>query len=53
MKSVMCELCNFEILGEKCVFAVYKGSIDGVEDCFCCEHHADEFERRIREKGKT
>jgi len=53
MKSVMCELCNFEILGEKCVFAVCKRSIDGVDHYFCCEHRADEFERRTREKGKT
>jgi len=42
-----CELCNVKIpSGEKCVFAVYKRSIDGEEHYFCCEHHADEFERR-------
>ncbi|MDH5783655.1 MAG: transcriptional regulator [Candidatus Bathyarchaeota archaeon] len=46
---VKCELCNIEISGEKCVFAVYKRVIDGEEHCFCCEHHADEFER---EHGK-
>ncbi len=53
MKSVICELCNFEIPGEKCVFAVYKRTINGVEHYFCCEHHADEFEKRTRGKGKT
>lgn len=53
MKSVTCELCNFEISGEKCVFAVHRRDIDGVQHYFCCEHHADEFERRTREKGKT
>jgi YHS domain-containing protein len=44
---VKCELCKIEISGgEKCVFAVYKRIIDGEEHYFCCEHHADEFERR-------
>jgi len=44
-----CELCNLEISGEKCVFAVYKRTIDGEEHCFCCVHHADEFERRKKD----
>jgi YHS domain-containing protein len=48
-----CDLCNIEISGEKCVFAVYKRVIDGKEHYFCCEHHANEYERKLREqKGK-
>jgi len=51
MKATMkCDLCNLEISGEKCVFAVYKRVIDGKEYYFCCEHHADEFERRRRKQ---
>jgi hypothetical protein len=53
MKSVTCELCNFEIFGEKCVFAVYKRTIDGVEHYFCCERHADEFQKRTGKKSKN
>jgi YHS domain-containing protein len=47
---IKCELCNIEISGEKCVFAVYKKVIDGEEHHFCCEHHADEFERKRRKQ---
>ncbi|MFQ6086930.1 MAG: transcriptional regulator [Candidatus Bathyarchaeia archaeon] len=44
---IKCELCNANIpSGEKCVFAVHKRIIDGEEHYFCCEHHADEFERK-------
>jgi YHS domain-containing protein len=45
-----CDLCNIEISGEKCVFAVYKRVIDGKEHYFCCEHHANEYERRLKER---
>ncbi|MCZ2855602.1 MAG: transcriptional regulator [Candidatus Bathyarchaeota archaeon] len=45
-----CELCNLELAGEKCAFAVHKRVIGGKEHYFCCEHHADEFEKRHRER---
>jgi YHS domain-containing protein len=49
-ESMRCAMCNIEISGEKCVFAVYKRVIDGKEHYFCCEHHANEYKRRLREQ---
>ena len=50
MKFIKCELCNIEISCEKCEFAVHKKVIDGEEHFFCCEHHADEFERKYKKQ---
>jgi len=36
--------------GEKCVFATYKRVIDGEEHFFCCKQHADELEKKLRER---
>lgn len=47
MKIVRCELCKVEVPGEKCVFAIYSKKIDGKEYHFCCERHAEEFERKL------
>jgi YHS domain-containing protein len=41
-----CDLCNAEISGEKCVFAVHRRTHGGVEYFFCCERHANEFEKK-------
>ncbi len=40
-----CDLCNTEITGEKCVFAVHRRTRDGIDHFFCCERHADEFQQ--------
>jgi len=40
-----CKMCNVRIVNEKCVFATYKRFIDGKEYYFCCEKHADAYER--------
>jgi len=46
MKSfIKCDLCNKEISGERCELAAYKRVIDGKEQNFCCERHAEEFEK--------
>ena len=51
---VKCDLCKTDICDEtgKCVFAVYKRVIDGQEYRFCCEAHADRFERERKRKKK-
>lgn len=41
-----CAYCKAEISGEKCIFAIYKRTINGKEHYFCCESHADEFKRK-------
>lgn len=41
-----CDLCNTEIAGEKCVFAVHRRTRDGADHFFCCERHADEFQQK-------
>jgi hypothetical protein len=51
MKTFMkCELCDAEISGKKCVFAVHKRVIGDEEYYFCCKGHADEFERKRRKQ---
>jgi YHS domain-containing protein len=44
---VKCDYCKAGISKEteKCVFAVHKRIIDGKEYLFCCEAHADRFEK--------
>ena len=51
MKFIKCELCSAEIPDEKCLFADYKRVINGEEHYFCCESHADSFERKRKEKS--
>jgi len=50
MKLIKCKLCNAEISDEKCMFVAHKKVIDSEEHYFCCERHADEFERKGREQ---
>ena len=45
---VKCEMCESDISGEKCMFAIYKRTIGGKEHYFCCESHAKEFERKAK-----
>lgn len=52
MRAARCELCMADVSGEKCVFAVYRRVIDGKEHFFCCEGHAEEFERRAGRRGQ-
>jgi hypothetical protein len=53
MKRFMkCDLCNAEISEEKCVFAVQRRTPGGEEHCFCCERHADEFERKQEDESE-
>ena len=52
MRFQKCEVCNVEIGGEKCVFAVYKKIINGEEHYFCCESHAEAFEAKQKKKPK-
>jgi len=51
---VKCDLCKVDIcdVTEKCVFAIYKRVIDGKEYQFCCQSHADRFERERKRKRK-
>jgi len=52
MKNFLkCELCNAEISEEKCVFAIYKRTVDGKEHYFCCEKHANKFEEKEKNRG--
>jgi YHS domain-containing protein len=44
-RFMKCDLCNVEISGEKCVFAVHKRTRGGEDHYFCCERHADEFDK--------
>jgi len=46
MSFIKCAQCDVELSDEKCVFAVYKRTTNGEEYYFCCENHADEFERK-------
>jgi hypothetical protein len=45
-----CKPCDVTDYADKCVFATNKRVINGEEHFFCCEEHADEFERTLREK---
>lgn len=46
-----CEVCNVKIPSrERCIFAVYKRTIDGEEHYFCCEHHAEEYEKKHKKQ---
>ncbi|MGQ9788015.1 MAG: hypothetical protein ACUVQM_01680 [Candidatus Hadarchaeaceae archaeon] len=47
---IRCELCQAEIQGEKCAFAVHRKVIGGKEYYFCCENHAKRFEGKMAEK---
>lgn len=51
---IKCDLCKTDICDEPraCVFAVHKRVIDGKEYHFCCEVHADRFEREMKRKKK-
>ncbi|MEM2924728.1 MAG: hypothetical protein QXJ68_03455 [Methanocellales archaeon] len=48
-----CELCQVELPTEKCIFALEKRVIDGIEYTFCCIHCADQFEKSKRKRGKS
>jgi len=54
MKStfIRCDYCKIDICDEtgKCVFAIHKRVIDGTEYYFCCERHADKFEKEKKKK---
>ena len=50
MRFLKCDLCNAKISGKKCIFAVHKRVIDDEKYYFCCEHHANEFERNVSER---
>ena len=47
-----CTYCKVDIGGksEKCVFAMHKRIINGVEYTFCCENHADNFQKEKKKK---
>ncbi len=47
---VKCDYCQECISKEapKCVFAIHKRIIDGKEYQFCCEAHADRFEKESK-----
>jgi len=49
---VKCDYCKAVISKEteKCVFAIYKRIINGKEYLFCCEAHADRFEKEKKKK---
>jgi len=51
---IKCDYCRVDICEEtgKCVFAVHRRVINGREHYFCCEAHADRFEKEKREKKK-
>jgi len=51
---IKCDYCKVDISDEtgKCVFAVHRRVIDGREHYFCCEAHADRFEKEKKEKKK-
>ena len=49
MKFIKCKPCDIDSSGEKCVFATYKKVIDDDEHFFCCERHANGFERKRKE----
>jgi len=51
---IKCDLCSVEICDDKtrCAFAVHKRVINGKEYYFCCEVHANSFEKETRKKKK-
>jgi YHS domain-containing protein len=51
---IKCDLCKTDICDKSgaCVFAVHKRVIDGKEYHFCCQAHADRFEREKKGKKK-
>jgi len=51
---IKCDYCKAEICDDtgKCVFAIHKRVIDGKEYYFCCESHANRFEKEKRKKKK-
>ncbi len=51
---VKCDFCKTDICDEtgKCVFATNKRAIDGKDYYFCCEAHADKFEKERKNKKK-
>jgi len=51
---IKCDYCKVAISDEtgKCVFAVHKRVIDGNEYYFCCESHANKFEKEREKKKK-
>jgi YHS domain-containing protein len=51
---VKCDFCKNDICDEtgKCIFAVHKRVIDGKDYYFCCEAHADNFEKEVKKKKK-
>jgi len=54
MKStfIKCDYCKVDVSKEteKCVFAVYSRFINGEEYRFCCEAHADKFEKEKKKR---
>jgi len=53
-RFIKCDLCNVEICDDegKCAFAIHKRLIDGKEYYFCCETHADSFEKSKKKTKK-
>jgi len=51
---IKCDYCRADIRDEtgKCVFAICRRVIDGREYSFCCEAHADRFEREKKRQKK-
>jgi|YelNatPaOPRAMG01_1025707.scaffolds.fasta_scaffold88069_3 YHS domain-containing protein len=47
---VRCRMCGLELRGEECLFATHRRVIGGREYLFCCERHADEFEKKMAKK---
>lgn len=49
---IKCDLCRADICDEtgRCIFAVHKRIIDGDEYHFCCEAHANRFEKERKKK---
>ena len=51
---IKCDYCRADIRDEtgKCVFAIHKRVIDGIEYHFCCASHAERFEREKKKKKR-
>ena len=48
---VKCELCNAEVSGERCIFAIHTVETDSKEYYFCCEQHAEKFKDKTQESS--
>lgn len=52
---IKCDYCKIDICDDagKCALAVHKRVIDGKEYLFCCENHANRFEKENRKSRKN